>query len=154
MTSTLDLTGEEAPVVDAGHGTAALGPSDSSDSGSDVMGGPGMDEGLSDEQAREMPMATTQSAGRDLGDLDLDSDSDRAGTGERGSSGLESTPTDQQLTIDPGMEAGTAELDDPDVLDVSSIKDDTEVDAADAEADADADAEQDESEADVADGAT
>ena len=45
-----------------GHGTEALGPSDSSDSGSDVRGG---------------------GAERSLGDAGLDSDSDRFGTGER-----------------------------------------------------------------------
>jgi len=43
-----------------GHGTSALGPSDSSDSGSD-----------------------SQHAARRLGDALLDSDSDRSGTGER-----------------------------------------------------------------------
>ena len=47
-----------------GHGTRALGPSDSSDSGSDVAG-------------------AGESAGPDLGDANLDSDSDRHGTGER-----------------------------------------------------------------------
>ena len=40
--STLDLTGEEAPVTGLGHGTRSLGPSNSSDTGSDVTGGPGM----------------------------------------------------------------------------------------------------------------
>jgi hypothetical protein len=43
-----------------GHGTRDLGPSDSSDSGSDLVG-----------------------ASEGVGDLELDSDSDRAGTGER-----------------------------------------------------------------------
>src|SRR6185436_3599795 len=43
-----------------GHGTSALGPSDSSDSGSDV-----------------------QQAASGLGDAKLDSDTDRFGTGER-----------------------------------------------------------------------
>ena len=147
MTSTLDLTGEEDPVTGLGHGTRALGPSDSSDSGSDVVGGPGMDEGLSDEQSRRMPEATTQSAGRDLGDLDLDADSDRAGTGERGSSGLDTTPVDQQLAIQPAADSGADELDDPGALDVASIGDE-------ADADADADAERDESDSDVSDGAT
>ena len=42
-----------------GHGTAALGPSDSSDSGSDMQGAPG-----------------------DPGEANLDSDTDRFGTGE------------------------------------------------------------------------
>jgi hypothetical protein len=43
-----------------GHGTRDLGPSDSSDSGSDLVG-----------------------ASEGVGDLELDSDSDRSGTGER-----------------------------------------------------------------------
>ena len=51
-----------------GHSTRSLGPSDSSDSGSDVAG---------------------HGADRYLGDLGLDSDSDRAGTGEHISAGTE-----------------------------------------------------------------
>ena len=43
-----------------GHGTKDLGPSDSSDTGSDIAG-----------------------ASRGVGDLELDSDSDAEGTGER-----------------------------------------------------------------------
>lgn len=64
--STLDLDALSDPtlheLVPPGHGTQALGPSDSSDSGSDLQG-----------------------LGPELGDDDLDSDSDRNGTGERGS---------------------------------------------------------------------
>ncbi len=56
--------------VRRGHGTRALGPSDSSDSGSDVAGG-----------------APGESAGADVGDVNLDSDSDRNGTGERAAAG-------------------------------------------------------------------
>jgi hypothetical protein len=48
--------------VKRGHGTGALGPSDSSDGGSDVRGG---------------------SAPAEIGDAELDSDTDRFGTGER-----------------------------------------------------------------------
>ncbi|MGI9025232.1 MAG: hypothetical protein ACR2GP_06565 [Burkholderiaceae bacterium] len=115
--STLDLTGEEPPVTNIGHGTRALGPSDSSDTGSDVTGGPGMDEGLSDEQARQAPRQPRGDAGRDLGDADLDSDSDRAGTGERASAGIDaSTATDQKTTVKPGIESAADELDDPDAL--------------------------------------
>ena len=55
-------TGQNDRVLGRGHGTAALGPSDSSDSGSDVRGG---------------------GAERRIGDAGLDSDSDRNGTGER-----------------------------------------------------------------------
>lgn len=50
-------------TIKRGHGIGALGPSDSSDSGSDVAGG---------------------EAARRLGDAELDGDSDRSGTGERG----------------------------------------------------------------------
>ncbi len=138
MTSTLNLTGEEEPVTGAGHGTRALGPSDSSDTGSDVVGGPGMDEGLSDEQARRMPLSTTRGAGRDLGDADLDSDSDRSGTGERGSAGLDTgLPVDQRTTVRPGIESASDEFDDPDAVD-----------------DVDAETERKEGGATVSDGAT
>lgn len=51
-------------TVDKGHGTEALGPSNSSDSGSDVAG-----------------------AGALLGDTDLSADSDAEGTGERAEAG-------------------------------------------------------------------
>ena len=115
--STLDRSGEEPPVTNVGHGTRALGPSDSSDTGSDVAGGPGMDEGLSDGQARQAPLEPHRHAGRDLGDADLDSDSDRAGTGERSSAGIDTpTATDQTTTIKPGIESAADELDDPDAL--------------------------------------
>ena len=135
--STLYLTGEEDPVVGLGHGTGALGPSDSSDSGSDTVGGPGMDEGLSDEMSRQMPQSTRKGAGRDLGDTDLDSDTDRAGTGERGSSGVDSeVPIDQQMSTFAG-ESGDAEFEDPDVLAVAD--DDGEDIDPDADTDPDAD---------------
>jgi hypothetical protein len=53
------LGGERAAIHPSGKTTGALGPSDSSDSGSDAMG--------------------------ELGEEQLDSDSDRNGTGERAS---------------------------------------------------------------------
>lgn len=55
-------SGQNDRILGRGHGTAALGPSDSSDSGSDVQGA---------------------DAERLLGDAGLDSDTDRNGTGER-----------------------------------------------------------------------
>ena len=66
------LGGERAPTQARGRSADLLGPSDSSDSGSDVMG--------------EMPMATDTDGGL-VGaiTLDVDSDSDTAGTGERAS---------------------------------------------------------------------
>ena len=102
--STLNTTGEGDTVKRKGHGTDALGPSDSTDTGSDVVGGPGLDtqEGLpfqrgttSDPDIDRMP--TT--AGPDMGDADLDSDSDSGGTGERAAAGRDSTmPADELLT--------------------------------------------------------
>jgi hypothetical protein len=102
--STLNTTGESRTATRKGHGTRALGPSDSSDSGSDVTGGPGLDRNDGLPLARGTtsdPDVDSQSmtAGPDLGDADLDSDSDRYGTGERGAAGRDSTEAvDQTLT--------------------------------------------------------
>jgi hypothetical protein len=61
-----------------GHGTRALGPSDSSDSGSDLVG-----------------------ASEGVGDQELDSDSDRAGTGERmGAGPAEEVPEGSDIAPD------------------------------------------------------
>jgi len=148
--STLDMTGEETPVTTLGHGTGALGPSDSSDTGSDVVGGPGMDEGLSDEQARRMPLKTRGIAGRDLGDGNLDADSDRAGTGERGSSGVETaSATDEATTLHPGIESGEDEFDDPDAADETHNRAEE-----DAKAEADREEEADLDDVPASDGAT
>ena len=115
MASTLEHNQSSQPALTKGHGTAALGPSDSSDSGSDIQGGPGLDgdEGLLP------PNGTTSdpdieprvaSAGADIGDADLDSDTDRNGTGERGAVGRDaSLPTDTILR-DPDDVAVDAEL--------------------------------------------
>ncbi|MCA3218489.1 MAG: hypothetical protein ING59_08015 [Burkholderiales bacterium] len=67
--STLDLPVERPATTGKGHGTAALGPSDSSDSGSDLQGD-GDDGGV------------ITPTGRALGDVNLDSDTDSHGTGE------------------------------------------------------------------------
>ena len=97
--STLDLTGEAAPRIGLGHGTRALGPSDTSDSGSDVVGGPGTSGGLSDDNARRAPTTNRRTAGADLGDADLDSDTDSSGTGERGSAGRDA-PNVEELNVE------------------------------------------------------
>jgi hypothetical protein len=117
--STLNTTGEGDQVTEKGHGTGALGPSDSTDTGSDVAGGPGLDtqEGLpfqqgttSDPDVDRMP--TT--AGADMGDANLDSDSDSGGTGERAAAGRDSTtPTDEALTeYDPDENESLGVVDD------------------------------------------
>jgi hypothetical protein len=102
--STLNTTSEGNAVTRKGHGTGALGPSDSSDSGSDVVGGPGLN------RAGGLPLqhgttsdpdidARDTTAGPDIGDADLDSDTDRQGTGERGAAGRDSSePVDEMLT--------------------------------------------------------
>jgi hypothetical protein len=61
--------------IHQGHGTSALGPSDSSDSGSDVQGA-----------------ADVMQAGLD--GSDPDADSDRNGTGERAAADAEDEPRD------------------------------------------------------------
>jgi len=102
--STLNTTGESRTSTRKGHGTRALGPSDSSDSGSDIVGGPGLnrDDGLPLARGTTSdPDIDTQgaTAGADLGDADLDGDSDRYGTGERGAAGRDSTEAvDETLT--------------------------------------------------------
>ena len=97
--STLDPDNfPEAPdrKLGSGHGTGALGPSDTSDSGSDIVGGPGLTQGnnlelgggtTSDLEAGSAP-------GLDIGDADLDSDSDSSGTGERAAAGRDTSVRD------------------------------------------------------------
>ena len=113
--STLNQTGESKPEVGKGHGTGALGPSDSSDSGSDIAG----NRGLNHDDGLPLVRGTTSdpdedgaraTAGPDIGDADLDSDSDRNGTGERGAAGRDSAkPVDQALSE---QDAGDVESDD------------------------------------------
>ena len=90
MASTLDGGGKDRNVT-RGHGTEALGPSDTSDSGSDVRGGPGLVEGdvigLDESGTTSDADLGGRTAGPDLGDADLDSDTDSTGTGERRAAG-------------------------------------------------------------------
>lgn len=79
-----------------GHDLRSLGPSDSSDTGSD-MAGPGLldddvlrlDRGTNEDS--EGGRANVADAGASVGDLDMDDTSDRSGTGERMSAGKEQT---------------------------------------------------------------
>ena len=124
--STLYHGEETPPTVRKGHGTAALGPSDSTDTGSDIQGGPGLnrDDGLLP------PTGTTSdpdvdgagaTAGPDIGDANLGSDSDRFGTGERAAAGRDSTlPTDQLLR----------DADSDEVIDPESIGDASDAEGA------------------------
>jgi len=96
-TSTLDPDNmpKRDREITKGHGTDALGPSDISDSGSDVQGSLrwteddeiGLDAGTN-EDADSAPL--DRSAGPDIGDAQLDSDTDSGGTGERATAGRDS----------------------------------------------------------------
>jgi hypothetical protein len=104
-TSTLDpdnFPGAPDRTLGTGHGLDALGPSDTSDSGSDVMGGPGLG-GAIDNEMTDFDSGNTSdmdtglaggTAGPDLGDADFSGDSDANGTGERAAAGRDSTARD------------------------------------------------------------
>jgi hypothetical protein len=138
--STLNTTSESRTGTRKGCGTRALGPSDSSDSGSDIVGGPGLNRqdglpltrGSTSDPDIDAPGAT---AGPDIGDADLDSDSDRYGTGERAAAGRDSTEAvDETLTEHdrddveavhesvPAREAVDVESDDRPDLDVEAAE--------------------------------
>lgn len=92
MASTLTGGRGRDREVGKGHGTDALGPSDTSDSGSDISGGPGLIEGEIiglDQGTNEDIETLTSTAGSDIGDAGLDSDSDSVGTGEHMTAGRE-----------------------------------------------------------------
>ncbi len=116
-TSTLDpdnLAGGPDRSLGKGHGTGALGPSDTSDSGSDLQGAPGMvrQAGLG-LGTGTTPDPEGGTAGPDFGDANLDSDTDSVGTGERASASRDTVvpdgadiDTDRIETINPGDDAG------------------------------------------------
>ena len=105
-TSTLDPDNfPEGPdrSLGKGHGTDALGPSDISDTGSDVVGGPGFSANLDDDQLIHLDEGTTSdleashagdTAGPDVGDADFSGDSDMGGTGERAAAGRDTVAKD------------------------------------------------------------
>lgn len=86
-----------------GHGIDALGPSDISDTGSDVVGGPGFASNIDPEQILDFDRGTTSdleaghagdTAGPDVGDADFSGDSDAGGTGERAAAGRDAVARD------------------------------------------------------------
>lgn len=102
-TSPLDpsnLSGRRDRSLGRGHGTRALGPSDSSDTGSDIVGAPGLagqvdgfgiDRGNTNESEES---SAGNTAGPDVGDANLDSDSDRSGTGETAAASRDAVAAD------------------------------------------------------------
>jgi hypothetical protein len=125
-TSTLDPDNIPEPdrKLGTGHGTGALGPSDSSDTGSDVQSGLrwtqeadiGLDKGTNedpDSGRRE------RSAGPDIGDANIDSDTDAVGTGERATAGRDSDiETGRDIDVDR-IDSINPD-DDPDSLDMDA----------------------------------
>lgn len=122
--STLDPDNfPEAPdrTLGVGHGTGALGPSDSSDSGSDVVGA----AGLAGEDMLDFDSGNTSdleagaaggTAGPDLGDANLDSDSDSGGTGERAAAGRDTVIRDgADIDVDHIEAIPNVPLDDDDL---------------------------------------
>ena len=105
--SSLERTGESPPVTKKGHNTEALGPSDLSDTGSDITGAPGLDADdalpLARGTASDPDRAVTRkrrTAGPDIGDQNLDSDTDSGGTGERAAAGRDAEPpNDEHLNV-------------------------------------------------------
>jgi len=108
-------------TLGSGHGTGALGPSDSSDTGSDVMGGPGLAQGdmldLGSGTTSDLEAGSAGgSAGPDVGDADLDSDSDSSGTGERAAAGRDSVARDgADIDVDRIESIPSVPLDDDDL---------------------------------------
>lgn len=108
-----DNTPENDRQLAKGHGTSALGPSDISDSGSDVQDGMRWtneaDLGLDKGTLIDPDSATAdRSAGPDIGDAWLDSDTDASGTGEVATAGRDPAiemggdiDTDRVDSIDP-----------------------------------------------------
>jgi len=118
--STLQNTGEQRPQTGKGHGTAALGPSNSSDSGSDILGGPG----LKPESERRLDIAPGSlpadrgpwlTAGPDVGDPELDGDSDAEGTGERAAVGRDMTRANHDIAPDHIESESGEPLEDDDI---------------------------------------
>jgi len=100
MASTLrDARGRDRETQ-KGHGTGALGPSDTSDSASDIAGAPGIIEGdvigLDHGTYEDVDGTPTRTAGADIGDADLDSDTDSVGTGEHMTAGREPAGADNR----------------------------------------------------------
>ncbi len=118
--STLDPDNINPPdrQLGRGHGTGALGPSDTSDSGSDLQG-----SGMAGEDMLPLGGGTTSdldestahhSAGPDVGDADLDGDTDSAGTGERAAAGRDTVAGDgQDIGTDRVFRVEQDDSDDP-----------------------------------------
>jgi hypothetical protein len=108
------LGGNAAPARPRGTGTDLLGPSDSSDSGSDVQGERALSTDADDGGQGAVP-------------AELDSDTDASGTGERGAAiGVEARDG-ADILPDHVVRTGEGEVDRDDVEDAQDlVLDDTD----------------------------
>jgi hypothetical protein len=109
MATSSILGGERAPVLPSGRGADLLGPSDSSDTGSDSIG--------------------------ELGPDQLGSDTDRYGTGERPSADLRESGNGEDILPDHVARASVGGADDIDLddLDDLAVSEDDDDDAIDSD---------------------
>jgi hypothetical protein len=103
--------------IHQGHGTSALGPSDSSDSGSDLRGAPGLAQqvghfGLDNGTNEDEESLANYTVGPDIGDSNLDSDTDRNGSGERAAAGRDMVARDGSDIDTDHIERMPPDLDD------------------------------------------
>jgi hypothetical protein len=131
-TSPLDpsnLSGRKDRSLGRGHGTKALGPSDSSDSGSDLVGAPGLATqvdgfGIDRNTNETEDSFANYTAGPDVGDANLDSDSDRTGTGETAAAARDPVKGDGADIDADHIEAlpeGLEDLEDADLADTEDL---------------------------------
>jgi hypothetical protein len=125
------LGGDRAPRRQRGTSTELLGPSDISDTGSDLVGAEGavdtdevgFDGGTNDDIRR------APGAGADIGDANLDADSDSGGTGERAEAGRDTLRRDApDITPDQVVGIGSDEAlaGDEDLMAAGGDEDDEE----------------------------
>lgn len=104
-----DLIPEPDRSLGRGHDSKSLGPSDVTDTGSDVQ--PGIKAVEEDDLG--LDKGTTEDPDTHL--VEVEGDSDATGTGERASAGRDSVETASDIGVDRIDEVGTAD-DDPDAL--------------------------------------
>jgi hypothetical protein len=115
MATSSILGGERAPSQAAGRDVGALGPSDTSDSGSDIQGQLGSVEspGYGDDLFSDTAGAANAALG---------SDSDSGGTGERAAAVPGEAPEDaSDITPDRVMHLGDG-LDEPDQVPLDEVE--------------------------------
>lgn len=85
------LGGDRSPQQPSGRTLRDLGPSDTSDTGSDIAGAPGAIDHLPDDLdgGPISDIGRAAGAGADVGDAEMDGDSDHGGTGEATAAGRE-----------------------------------------------------------------